>query len=232
MKKQICIIPARKGSKRIKNKNIKYFFGKPIISHVIEKLKKSKLFSKIYISTDCNITENIAKKHKIDVLKRDKNLSDDFTDTRTVIKDAILKIEKKKLFSNFDIVCCVYPTSIFIKSIYLKLALKKIRKNKFNFIISAKKYEHPIFRSFYKRSKKLLPIFKNKNYNQRRTQEFKEVFHDAAQFYFGHKNSWKTKKNIIFGKVDFVEIPKFQSIDIDDKKDWNDAKILWKILKN
>ena len=77
-----------------------------------------------------------------------------------------------------------------------------------------------------------MPIFKNKNYNQRRTQEFKEVFHDAAQFYFGHKNSWKTKKNIIFGKVDFVEIPKFQSIDIDDKKDWNDAKILWKILKN
>ena len=73
----IAIIPARSGSKRIKNKNIKYFFGKPIISHVIEKLKKSKLFSKIYISTDCNITENIAKKHKIDVLKRDKNLSDD-----------------------------------------------------------------------------------------------------------------------------------------------------------
>ena len=39
------------------------------------------------------------------------------------------------------------------------------------------------------------------------------------------------KKNIIYGNVDFVEISRLDSSDIDNKKDWNNAKILWKMLK-
>ena len=50
--KPVCIIPARKGSKRIKNKNIELFAGKPLISYVIKTAKKSKLFSRIIVSTD------------------------------------------------------------------------------------------------------------------------------------------------------------------------------------
>jgi CMP-N-acetylneuraminic acid synthetase len=75
--KIICIIPARKGSKRLKNKNIKDFYGKPIISQVIQKLKKFKIFEKIYVSTDCTKIANIAKKHRRsifvskDVIKND-----------------------------------------------------------------------------------------------------------------------------------------------------------------
>ena len=49
----ICIIPARKNSKRIKNKNIINFYGKPIIYYAIKIAKKSKLFSRIVVSTDC-----------------------------------------------------------------------------------------------------------------------------------------------------------------------------------
>ena len=95
MNNLICIIPARKGSKRIKNKNIKLFYGKPIISHVIEKLKKFKMFSKIYVTTDCRNIEKIAQKYKIGIIKRGKILSNDFTDTKTVVVDAIKKLERK-----------------------------------------------------------------------------------------------------------------------------------------
>ena len=52
MKKAICIIPARSGSKRIKNKNIRIFHNKPIIYYSIRSAKKTKLFNKIYVSTD------------------------------------------------------------------------------------------------------------------------------------------------------------------------------------
>lgn len=229
MKKLICVIPARKGSKRIKNKNLKNFHGKPIITHVIKKLKKFRIFEKIYVSTDSNIIERTVKKNKVDVIRRNKKLSNDYTGTQEVLKDAIEKIEKKNL--DFDYVCCIYPTSVFVEVSYLKLALKKIKKDNLNFVFSAKKYEHPVFRSFYKSSSKLiLPTFKQNKNGKRRTQDFKEVFYDAAQFYLGNKNSWKTKKNIIYGNVDFIEIPKFGSTDIDDKKDWDNAKILWKIL--
>ena len=67
--KPICIIPARKGSKRIKNKNIKLFAGKPLISYVIGIAKKSKLFSKIIVSTDSEKIANIAKNNGAEVVQ-------------------------------------------------------------------------------------------------------------------------------------------------------------------
>ncbi len=59
---KICLIPARSGSKGIKNKNIKIFYGKPMIAYAIKNAKRTKLFDKIIVSTD---TKKIAKISKI-----------------------------------------------------------------------------------------------------------------------------------------------------------------------
>ena len=63
----IAIIPARSGSTRIKNKNIKIFHGKPIIAWSIIAAKKSKIFSKIVVSTDSKKIANIAKKYGAEI---------------------------------------------------------------------------------------------------------------------------------------------------------------------
>ena len=63
----ICVIPARSGSKRLKNKNIKSFNGKPIISYAIKIAKSSKLFSRIIVSTDCKKIKSIAEKYGAEV---------------------------------------------------------------------------------------------------------------------------------------------------------------------
>ena len=91
--KPICIIPARKGSKRIKNKNIKLFAGKPLISYVIQIAKKSKLFSRLIVSTDSKKISNIAKINGAEVpFIRDKKLSNDYTPSIKVLLDCIEKI--------------------------------------------------------------------------------------------------------------------------------------------
>ena len=64
----IAIIPARSGSKRIINKNIKLFKGKPIIAWSIEEALKSKIFSKVLVSTDSNKIARVAKKYGAEVL--------------------------------------------------------------------------------------------------------------------------------------------------------------------
>ena len=56
----ICIIPARGGSKRIPKKNIKNFCGRPIIQYSIEIAKQSKLFKHIVVSTDNEILFNFS----------------------------------------------------------------------------------------------------------------------------------------------------------------------------
>ena len=63
----VCLIPARGGSKRIKNKNIKYFYGKPLIAYAIEKALNSKLFDKVYVSTDSKKIALIAKRYDAEI---------------------------------------------------------------------------------------------------------------------------------------------------------------------
>lgn len=85
MKKAIAIIPARGGSKRIPRKNIKDFFGKPLIAYSIEVALKSKLFDKVIVSTDDEEIAKIAVEYGAVVpFLRPKELSDDFIGTGAV----------------------------------------------------------------------------------------------------------------------------------------------------
>ena len=117
----LCVIPARGGSKRIKHKNIKMFNGKPIIAYSIEAALKSKCFSKVIVSTDDNEIAEVAEKFGAYVpFVRPSNLSNDFAGTITVVKHAINWMEKNN--NKFDNVCCLYATAPFIRpDIYLKL---------------------------------------------------------------------------------------------------------------
>ena len=90
---RLAIIPARGNSKRIKNKNIKNFFGKPVIYYSIIAAKKCKIFDKIIVSTDCKKIAKISKQYGAEVLfPRPKNLSNDKVDTVSVIHYEIKKL--------------------------------------------------------------------------------------------------------------------------------------------
>ena len=96
--KRLMIVPARGGSKRIKNKNIKKFKGKPIIYHTLETILKSKLFDVIHISTDSlRIRKVVEKKIKVDFL-RPKNLANNTTPIYKVILYVINYYKKKSFF--------------------------------------------------------------------------------------------------------------------------------------
>ena len=90
MKNIIALIPARSGSKGIKDKNIKYLGNKPLIGWAIEQCFKSKVFSKIYISTDSKKYSEIAKKYgPVEIIMRPKKISKDKSTDYEMIKHAI-----------------------------------------------------------------------------------------------------------------------------------------------
>ena len=81
----IAIIPARGGSKRIKKKNIKIFFNKPILHYTYDIIKKLKIFDKIILSTDDENIIKIGKKIGFDIIhKRSKKNSQSNSTTITV----------------------------------------------------------------------------------------------------------------------------------------------------
>ena len=107
----IAIIPARGGSQRIKKKNIKKFYSKPILYWTIKVLKKSKLFSKIVLTTDNNQIRKTGERLGCDyIISRPSNLAGDYTPTKPVIEHAVSFLKKK---FKIKYVCCVYPCNPF-----------------------------------------------------------------------------------------------------------------------
>ena len=189
----LAIIPARSGSKRLKNKNIINFAGKQMIYWPIKELKKIKLFDSIYVSTDSFLIQKIAKKLGVNApFLRPKKISNDHATTIDVVKHFIKYLEDKKI--PFDNICCVYPTSVFIQSKTIIRAYKKLLLDKNKFIFSAQKIDKRIQRSFYinKATKKINFLFPNQI--KSRTQDLQNTYIDAAQFYWGTKNNWVKKK--------------------------------------
>ena len=89
----IAVIPARSGSKRIKDKNIKNFLGRPIISYTIKKLIDSRIFDRVYVSTNNKKIANLSTKFGAEVpFLRSKKLGGDNVSTVDVISEFLLKL--------------------------------------------------------------------------------------------------------------------------------------------
>jgi pseudaminic acid cytidylyltransferase len=222
---KIAIIPARFGSKRIKKKNIKLFYSKPMIIWIIEKLKKSHFFDKIIVSSDSEKILNIVKKKNIFTIKRPKSLSGDQIGIQPVISHAIQKIKKK---FNPKYVCCIYPCNPFLDMDDLKKSFRKFRNNKKKFLFSVAKYSHPIQRAIKLNKDFSTSSFFRKNFIKR-TQDLKKSYYDAGQFCWGTTKLWQGKKNPHNLGIGF-EIPLWRVVDIDTIIDWKRAELLFKIL--
>tara|TARA_B100000029_G_C17432261_1_gene908301 strand:+ start:358 stop:1050 length:693 start_codon:yes stop_codon:yes gene_type:complete len=230
MKKNvIAVIPARGNSKRIPGKNYKKFNGIPIIISTIKKLKKSKLFKRIIVSTDNKKIANISRKYGAEVpFIRPKVLSNDHASGTAVIQHAIKFL--MRINYKFDYVCCVYAPNPFLQISDLKKGYKKIKSNRFKYVFSATPYLFPFFRSFTFSKKNRLKMLFYKNY-KKRSQDLKEIMCDAGQFYWARKNTWLKSEIIFSGNSDVIIIPKWRYQDIDTIGDWKRAEFLSKILK-
>jgi pseudaminic acid cytidylyltransferase len=223
----ICIIPARKGSKRIKNKNIVKLNNIPLIGHVIKIALESKLFSKVIVSTDSKKIQSIAKKYGADVpFIRSKKLSNDFTTTRDVLIDCIKKIQAEKIKYIF----CIYPTAILINKNDLIKSFKKIKKYNYDYLIAISKYNSSPLRSLKVISQKRI-IFKKLKYKNLRSQDLSQEYYDTGSFYI-----WKTKsilkKRVKWPKKStFYVLSNLKSVDINTKEDLDLAKLLFQNKK-
>ncbi len=107
----LAIIPARGGSKGIRNKNIRNFCGKPLIAYTIEQSKASRFITRTVVSTDSKEIAKVARTHGAEVpLLRPKELAGD----QSQVADAlfhILRALKEKEGYEPDYVLLLYPTS-------------------------------------------------------------------------------------------------------------------------
>ena len=224
----ICIIPARGGSKRIKQKNIREFHGKPIIGWSINEALKSDCFDKVIVSTDDKLISKISADLGAEVpFQRPDYLSDDQTGTIPVIRHCIEWISQKGF--NPNIICCLYATAPFVKHTDILNAFEILKKeNNKSFIFSATNYNSPIQRAFRINDNGEASMLYPESYDSR-SQDLENAFYDAAQFYIGEAKYWLAKDNLFEGSKPYL-LPSWRVQDIDTEEDWIRAELLFKVL--
>ncbi len=217
----IFVIPARKGSKGIKNKNIIKIKNKTLIEYTFETLKKISKYRKFLIS-DSKKIKKIADKYEINTeYKRHRELSKD----NTMLIDNLIHFDKfiddKIKFQHYVI---LQPTSPLRKYNDIIGAIKiYLKKNSYSLFSISPSLEHPNESIFFKK-KKL--FFFNRNTGSLR-QNYKKSYFINGSIYIFNRKLLKNRKIISNFNHSTYLMTKKKSIDLDD---YQDLEIVKKLL--
>ena len=222
IKDTLCIIPARSGSKEIKNKNIIIFKKKPLFIHSFEFSKKLNFINKTIISTDSKNYINIAERYGYKSKKlRPKRLAQDHTPTLDVINHEYKSLEAN-IIKNIQYILILQPTCPFRKIKDFKLAHQKLKKN-FDSVITLKKtIEQP--ERMMKKDKNGVTRSYNNKVNFLPRQKLEQLYLRAGSMYFFKVKQLKNK-NLNLGKKIFgIEVKEKYAINIDSFEDLKNAR--------
>ena len=225
----VAIIPARGGSKRIPNKNIKSFAGHPIISYSIKAAQDADLFDRIIVSTDSKEIAEVAKTCGAEVpFIRPAELADDFTGTDAVVLHGLryLLDSGKKV----SYVCCIYATVPFVRSKDICKGYELLRGNKATSAFTVTTFPSPIFRALKINDSGRVEMFWPE-YLDTRSQDLPEAYHDAGQFYWADVKKYLQKGRFYSNDSLPVLLPRYLVQDIDTLEDWETAEKMYSVLQ-
>ena len=225
--RKVAIITARGGSKRIPQKNIKEFCGRPIISYSIEAALNSRVFDTVMVSTDDETIAEIAKSFGAEVpFLRSEKTASDYAVTKDVLREVLSQYEKKGEY--FDIMCCIYPTAPFLTPDKLKTAVEILIEKEADSVIPIVRFSFPPQRGFVIEDGYLR--YKWPEYMLSRSQDIPALYHDAGQFYCLRTEKFLNEDSLIMNNTIPLELSALEVQDIDNEEDWEIAEIKYKIL--
>lgn len=225
-----AIIPARGGSKRIPDKNIKHFAGKPTIHYSIRAAIESGLFSRVIVSTDSKTIADVTIAAGAEVsFMRPESLSDDNTPTAPVLEHVINWLndhgEKVKYC------CCIYAAAPFVTSKSIQDGFSLLSQSRASSVFTVTTFESCIFRGLTIAKDGYIKMLWPEN-ELKRTQDFEEVYHDAGQFYWLDSEKFLECKKLWPEKSIPLVLPRYLAQDIDTAEDWETAELLFEICKS
>lgn len=215
--KVLAIIPARKGSKGVKNKNFLKLGKHTLLEHSCIFSKKLTFLKKIIISSDSKIAKKIAKKFNIIFSNRPKKLATD--------EALMIDIVKYELKNNIDFthILILQPTCPFRQKKYFYDAYKLLKNKKIDTAITVSKLKNHPSRMLVKKGNLFKPYDKNFNFKNR--QNLEDVFIRSGSMYFFKIDNIK-RYDSIFGKRVFgYEVKNKYLINIDTKSDLKKARM-------
>jgi CMP-N,N'-diacetyllegionaminic acid synthase len=221
-KDTLCIIPARSGSKGIKNKNIIEIKKKPLFIHSLDFAKKLNFIKKTIFTTNSKKYLNIAKEYGYNFYNlRPNELATDTIETSDVIKYEIKNLNKN-ILKGIRFILVLQPTCPFRKISDFKDAYKKLRNNYDSVITIRKAKEQPERMMRKGKNGKIYNLNDKVNFKPR--QNLQQLYLRAGSMYFFKINMLNNKKFNLGKKVYGIEVQGKYKINIDDIDDFNMAR--------
>ncbi len=213
--KRIAIIPARSGSKGLKNKNILPICDKPMLAYSIEAATQSGLFERVILSTDSEEYGQIATAYGAEVILRGERVSNDSASTFMVLEDLFNRIDL-----DFDYFMLLQPTSPMRNAQHVKeaCALFDARIGEFDFMASIQKAHHPAVLVRPVEEDRSLKHF-DIDYSNYRRQAFADYSPNGA-IYIAKPQQYLQQKHF-YGKASLgYEMNPIDSADVDNAVDY------------
>lgn len=224
----VAIIPARGGSKRIPNKNIRSFAGQPMISYSIRAAQDSGLFDRILVSTDSDDIAATAKTYGADVpFMRPAELSDDHTATAPVLTHALRWLGENDTPATHA--CCIYATAPFVRAQDIIQGLSTLQNSNAATVFTVTSFAFPIFRALEIKPNGTLAMVWPEH-RLTRSQDLPEAYHDAGQFYWLDVARFLEKPELYSADSRPVILPRYLVQDIDTPEDWETAEHMHRAL--
>ena len=215
-KEAIIIIPARGGSKRIKNKNLKLLSGKPLIEHTILHALNSKFSSDIYVSTDSRSIKDICNKYPINIVERPRKISDDLASSEDALLHTLDILKKKNKYDS-KYVIFFQCSSPFRKKNDINNAYKKIISDNSDSLLSVTESKKFLWSENKRGTNKAI------NYdvkNRKREQDIKDTYEENGSIYICKTKNLRKYNNRLSGRISIYKMDFWSSLQIDEIHDF------------
>ncbi|MGN0364461.1 MAG: pseudaminic acid cytidylyltransferase [Suilimivivens sp.] len=224
--KNLAIITARGGSKRIPRKNIKPFCGKPILCYSIEAALSSGVFDEVMVSTDDEEIAQVAKKAGAKVpFFRSAETADDYASTDDVIMEVIKAYQQ--IGQHFDSFCCIYPTAPFLSSERLRSAMELLKEA--DSVMPVVPFSYPPQRGLIVNGAGFVER-QFPEYATARSQDLPKIYHDCGQFYACRTDAFLAAGTTDVERLLPLVLTELEVQDIDTMEDWELAELKYRML--
>jgi len=223
---RIAIIPARGGSKRIKNKNIIDFCGKPMIAYALEAASQSGIFDKIHVSTDSDEIQATVEElgYTIDFM-RPKELADDMTGLIPVYQWILRRYRDEGM--DFEDVCGLMPACPLIEPEDIIRGYEKYLAHERKFPLHVvTSFPVPIEWAFRRDDEGFLTPVEPGKFAQR-SQDLEKAYYEAGPFSFFHSSHLLTDTPVTDENFISITLPIYKAVDIDQPEDLYLAETLY-----
>jgi len=213
----MCIIPAKRQSKRIPEKNIKPFHGIPIIQYTIKAAIESGCFETVIVSTDGDDVAEAAIDAGAEIFTRSAETCED--DAPMV--DAVCEVLREY---PTEYVCMAYPCAPFIKPHKIRAAYEYVSSGEYDSVFPVYRAEPPE-RTLIRRRDWFISRYPE--YDNVNSQHFPHSYHIAGQFFFCDAEMVLTHETVMLPRCWGIEVPRWEAVDIDTPDDWRYAEMLY-----